>query len=25
VFTMYNKMPDGKEVPGMRITYVKRK
>jgi uncharacterized protein DUF1579 len=25
VFTMYNKTPDGKEVPGMRITYVKRK
>jgi hypothetical protein len=25
VFTMYNKTPDGKEVAGMRITYVKRK
>ena len=25
VFTMYTKTPDGKEVPGMRITYVKRK
>jgi hypothetical protein len=25
VFTMYTNGPDGKEVPGMRITYVKRK
>jgi len=25
VFTMYNRTPDGKEVAGMRITYVKRK
>ena len=24
VFTMYNRTPDGKEVEGMRITYVKR-
>ena|SRR5207249_434113 len=25
VFTMYTQTPDGKEVPGMRITYTKRK
>jgi len=25
VFTLYNKAPDGKETPGMRITYTKRK
>jgi hypothetical protein len=25
IFTMYMALPDGKEVPGMRITYTKRK
>jgi len=25
VFTMYNLAPGGKETPGMRITYTKRK
>jgi hypothetical protein len=25
VFTMYSTGPDGKEVPGMRITYTRRK